>query len=193
MFHTLLEFPLGRPDDRTTIAAPGIDREKGWLLLMVQTRLPMPRLPESTTQALVDQPQRPCTLSPVDGRPGAGCHTRCRSTDQLGVAEALDPLLRPGWPVQVVDWVLHERTPQQTPMGAKITARAAAETDQEFTILVPQFDEPAAWNSRAGSAHRFMHLSCGQVLASTGSAGCLLTLSVARAMSGWLPIQRERN
>jgi len=54
-FRVLLDFSLGRRDDRTTMAALGIDSEEDLFLLMAQARLPLPRLPETTTQRMVDE------------------------------------------------------------------------------------------------------------------------------------------
>jgi len=54
-FRILLDFSLGRRDDRTTMAALGIDSEEDLFLLMVQAHLPLPRLPETTTQRMVDE------------------------------------------------------------------------------------------------------------------------------------------
>ncbi len=54
-FRILLDFSLGRRDDRTTMAALGIDSEEDLFLLMAQARLPLPRLPETTTQRMVDE------------------------------------------------------------------------------------------------------------------------------------------
>lgn len=54
-FRILLDFSLGRRDDRTTMTALGIDSEEDLFLLMVQARLPLPRLPETTTQRMVDE------------------------------------------------------------------------------------------------------------------------------------------
>ena len=42
----------------------------------------------------------------------------------LAYAEALDVLLKPGWPVQIVDMVLHEVTRNQTPTSQAIGAWA---------------------------------------------------------------------
>jgi hypothetical protein len=53
-FRTLLDFSLGRRDDRSTMAALGIDSEEDLFLLIAQARLPMPRLPDATTQGMVD-------------------------------------------------------------------------------------------------------------------------------------------
>lgn len=54
-FRILLDFSLGRRDDRTTLAALGLDSEEDLFLLMAQARLPLPRLPETTTQRMVDE------------------------------------------------------------------------------------------------------------------------------------------
>jgi len=54
-FRILLDFSLGRRDDRTTMAALGIDSEEDLFLLMIQAHLPLPRLPETTTQRMVDE------------------------------------------------------------------------------------------------------------------------------------------
>jgi len=54
-FRILLDFSLGRRDDRTTMAALGIDSEEDLFLLMAQARLPLPRLPETATQRMVDE------------------------------------------------------------------------------------------------------------------------------------------
>lgn len=54
-FRVLLDFSLGRRDDRTTMAALGIDSEEDLFLLMAQARFPLPRLPETTTQRMVDE------------------------------------------------------------------------------------------------------------------------------------------
>jgi len=53
-FESLLKFSLGRCDDHATMAALGIDSQEDLFLLMAQAHLPMPRLPESTTQDMVD-------------------------------------------------------------------------------------------------------------------------------------------
>lgn len=53
-FKTLLDFSLGRIDDSSALAALGIDSQEDLFLLMVQAHLPMPRLPEAVTQAMVD-------------------------------------------------------------------------------------------------------------------------------------------
>ncbi len=44
----------------------------------------------------------------------------------LAYANALDLLLRPGWPVQIVDMVLHEVTRNATPTSATISAWVSA-------------------------------------------------------------------
>jgi hypothetical protein len=53
-FKTLLDFSLGRNDDRTAMAALGIDSAEDLFLLMAQAHLPMPRLPDTSTQRMVD-------------------------------------------------------------------------------------------------------------------------------------------
>lgn len=52
-FRTLLDFSLGRIDDLATMKALSISSEEDLFLLMAQAHLPMPRLPESTTQDMV--------------------------------------------------------------------------------------------------------------------------------------------
>jgi hypothetical protein len=53
-FKTLLDFSLGRIDDHGAMSALGIDSQEDLFLLMAQAHLPMPRLPDSTTQTMVD-------------------------------------------------------------------------------------------------------------------------------------------
>lgn len=53
-FRTLLDFSLGRIDERLAMNALGIDTEEDLFLLMAQAHLPMPRLPESQTRRMVD-------------------------------------------------------------------------------------------------------------------------------------------
>ncbi|MDP3785861.1 MAG: hypothetical protein Q8Q55_02130 [Undibacterium sp.] len=53
-FKALLDFSLGRTDDRKVMELLGIDSEEDLFLLMAQAHLPMPRLPESSTQGMVD-------------------------------------------------------------------------------------------------------------------------------------------
>ena len=53
-FKILLDFSLGRVDDHAALAALGIDNQEDLFLLMAQAHLPMPRLPESVTQNMVD-------------------------------------------------------------------------------------------------------------------------------------------
>lgn len=53
-FQTLLNFSLGRIDDHAALNALGIDSQEDLFLLMAQAHLPMPRLPEATTQSMVD-------------------------------------------------------------------------------------------------------------------------------------------
>lgn len=52
-YRTLLDFSLGRIDGGAAMRALGIDADEDLFLLMAQARLPMPRLPESTTKAMV--------------------------------------------------------------------------------------------------------------------------------------------
>ena len=53
-YRVLLDFSLGRIDDKTAMDALGIDSDEDLFLLMAQARLPMPRLPEKVTKAMVD-------------------------------------------------------------------------------------------------------------------------------------------
>ncbi len=53
-YRVLLDFSLGRIDDKTAMDTLGIDSDEDLFLLMVQTHLPMPRLPEKVTKAMVD-------------------------------------------------------------------------------------------------------------------------------------------
>ncbi|MBI5329767.1 MAG: hypothetical protein HZB71_04045 [Betaproteobacteria bacterium] len=53
-FRVLLDFSLGRADDRATLARLGIGSEEDLFLLMAQAHLPMPRLPEGVTRAMAD-------------------------------------------------------------------------------------------------------------------------------------------
>jgi hypothetical protein len=53
-FKSLLDFSLGRCDDHTAMATLGIDSQEDLFLLMAQAHLPMPRLPQATTQDMVD-------------------------------------------------------------------------------------------------------------------------------------------
>ncbi|MFC6520678.1 hypothetical protein ACFQAT_13835 [Undibacterium arcticum] len=53
-FKTLLDFSLGRAGDHVAMTALGIDSQEDLFLLMAQAHLPMPRLPEPTTQSMVD-------------------------------------------------------------------------------------------------------------------------------------------
>lgn len=54
-YRALLDFSLGRIDDRATMAALGIDSDEDLFLLMAQAHLPMPRLPATTTQDMVTE------------------------------------------------------------------------------------------------------------------------------------------
>ena len=53
-YRSLLDFSLGRIDDRAAMTALGIDTEEDLFLLMAQAHLPMPRLPTATTQRMID-------------------------------------------------------------------------------------------------------------------------------------------
>jgi hypothetical protein len=53
-FTTLLDFSLGRLNDLETKTALGIDSEEDLFLLMAQSHLPMPRLPEDETKRMVE-------------------------------------------------------------------------------------------------------------------------------------------
>ncbi|MES3015680.1 MAG: hypothetical protein V4750_18375 [Pseudomonadota bacterium] len=53
-FPTLLDFSLGRITDLTALARLGLDAEEDLFVLMAQAHLPMPRLSEATTRAMVD-------------------------------------------------------------------------------------------------------------------------------------------
>jgi hypothetical protein len=52
-FRTLLDFSLGKIDDRTTLQKLNLDSQEDLFLLMAQAHLPMPRLPEHVTQGMV--------------------------------------------------------------------------------------------------------------------------------------------
>ena len=54
-YKTLLNFSLGRVDDVTAMQMLGINSEEDLFLLMAQAHLPMPRLPEDKTQAMVTE------------------------------------------------------------------------------------------------------------------------------------------
>ena len=54
-FRTLLDFSLGRMDDRQAMQELGIDSDEDLFLLMAQAHLPMPRLPEARTRRMVDE------------------------------------------------------------------------------------------------------------------------------------------
>lgn len=51
---SLLDFSLGRIDDRSAMSALGIDSEEDLFLLMAQAHLPRPRLPAAVTQGMVE-------------------------------------------------------------------------------------------------------------------------------------------
>ena len=52
-YKTLLDFSLGRVDYVTAMQMLGIDSEEDLFLLMAQAHLPMPRLADEKTQAMV--------------------------------------------------------------------------------------------------------------------------------------------
>jgi hypothetical protein len=54
-YRSLLDFSLGRIDDRAAMTALGIDTEEDLFLLMAQAHLPMPRLPTATTERMIDE------------------------------------------------------------------------------------------------------------------------------------------
>lgn len=54
-FRVLCDFSLGRTDYRTAMQTLGIDSDEDLFLLMAQARLPMPRLPDSSTRQMVGQ------------------------------------------------------------------------------------------------------------------------------------------
>ncbi|MDR2154151.1 MAG: hypothetical protein LBE78_03870 [Burkholderiaceae bacterium] len=54
-FRALLDFSLGRTDERQAMNALGIDSAEDLFLLMAQARLPMPRLSPSQTLRMVDE------------------------------------------------------------------------------------------------------------------------------------------
>lgn len=70
-------------------------------------------------------PSRPDTVLLPDAGPLA----------TLAYAGALDLLLRPGWPVEVVDRVLHEVTRNSTPTSEKL---AQWMSDRQLTVLPPR-------------------------------------------------------
>jgi hypothetical protein len=53
-FRTLLDFSLGRIQDRKAMEALGIDSGEDLFLLMAQAHLPMPRLPDAETRRMAD-------------------------------------------------------------------------------------------------------------------------------------------
>jgi len=53
-FRTLIDFSLGRIDDKQAMNALGIDTDEDLFLYMAQAHLPMPRLPELSTRRMVD-------------------------------------------------------------------------------------------------------------------------------------------
>ncbi|MFC3111217.1 hypothetical protein ACFOFO_25260 [Undibacterium arcticum] len=54
-YKTLLDFSLGRTDDLTAMRLLGITSAEDLFLLMAQSHLPMPRLPDETTQNMADR------------------------------------------------------------------------------------------------------------------------------------------
>jgi hypothetical protein len=52
-FKSLLNFSLGRIDSRAAMDTLGIDSDEDLFLLMAQAHLPLPRMPEATTQSMV--------------------------------------------------------------------------------------------------------------------------------------------
>lgn len=53
-FKTLIDFSLGRIDDQSAMNLLGITGAEDLFLLMAQSHLPMPRLPEETTRKMTD-------------------------------------------------------------------------------------------------------------------------------------------
>ena len=53
-YASLLAFCLGKLDGAAALDALGIDSEEELFLLMVQARLPLPRLPDAQTAAMVE-------------------------------------------------------------------------------------------------------------------------------------------
>ena len=53
-FRTLLDFSLGRADDKAAMLTLGIESQEDLFLLMAQAHLPMPRLQQTKTHAMVD-------------------------------------------------------------------------------------------------------------------------------------------
>jgi hypothetical protein len=54
-FKVLLDFSLGRLASAEAMRVLGIDSEEDLFLLMAQAHLPMPRLPDASTQEMVEQ------------------------------------------------------------------------------------------------------------------------------------------
>lgn len=52
-FKTLLDFSFGRIDSQAAMGALGMDTQEDLFLLMAQAHLPMPRLADAQTQAMV--------------------------------------------------------------------------------------------------------------------------------------------
>lgn len=53
-FRILLDFSLGRLDERAAMVALGIDSAEDLFLLMAKSHLPMPRLTEKVTRAMAN-------------------------------------------------------------------------------------------------------------------------------------------
>ena len=65
-YKNLLAFSLGQANAEQTLARLGTDSTEDLFLLMAQARLPMPRLPEATTQAMVQSlHQLPTAKRPI--------------------------------------------------------------------------------------------------------------------------------
>ena len=54
-YAALVEFAIGGADAARTMETLGIDSEEDLFLLMTQARLPMPRLADDRTEAMVDE------------------------------------------------------------------------------------------------------------------------------------------
>ncbi len=53
-FKVLLDFALGRVNDKEAMVNLGIESQEDLFLLMAQAHLPMPRLPQTITRNMVD-------------------------------------------------------------------------------------------------------------------------------------------
>ena len=68
----------------------------------------------------------------------------------LAYADALDLLFKPGWPVVLVDMVLHEVTRNQTPTSEKLAQWAAAgQVSERTTRIFQQYRQTLATNPAA--------------------------------------------